>query len=169
MIELKINGDLAQYIDTEELQMRAEEEVKYAVRDWVSKALREDDIIKKDISKYILDKATNMPFELSGELKENLLHETKDVIQNYSDWDIKYALKLDEKLNEEFIKREDEFRGIISGVLEDYMKNYIIPEYVVNNIMIDIIKEKIIARQNELKLDEVVDNFIRCGLERLMY
>lgn len=169
MIELKIDGDLAQYVDTYALQERAESEVKYAVKDWVNKALQDHDTVKKDISKYILEKASNIPFDLSDELKDKLYDKMIVAVNGYSDWDIKYNLKLDDKVKDEYFANECDFQRILSQSVADTINNYVVPNYMMDDTIRSILKEKILARQDELKLDEIVDGFITSGLERLMY
>jgi len=169
MIELKIDADLAQYINTEELQRQAENDVKYAVKEWVQKSLKEDKIIKEDISKYILKEVNGFPFELSDELKTQLAQKIADVALNLSNWDIQYKLKIDDKIKDIYESRQAEFDNIIIEKVNEAFNKYELQPYIINEIMSDIIKEKILERKDELNLDEVVDRFISTGLERLMY
>jgi len=166
MIELKIKDDLASYIDTEELQRQAEYEIKNTIRETVSKMCKSDETIQKLIENIVNKKLSEIVF--STEVNELLEKKIIEVVENKDDWNISYAVGLEERLNKVYEDNEEDLIPILTDKVKSTINNFEVKEYEIHSAVSKIATDFIMKSSEGLDIKEKLEMFVQNGVERIM-
>jgi len=166
MIELKINGDLAQYIDTDELQRTAEYEVKNQIKEAVNKMIKSDETVKQIIKTIVEEKIATTVFDES--LTKIIQDRVFEVTKALSDWDIKYKADLDGKIVSITEKNKDNINKILEQKLDSTVDIYEVQKYEINSAVRDIATKYIMENTKAVNIKETLEMFVANGIDRIM-
>lgn len=166
MIKLEIDGDLARYIDTEELQKAAENEVRYAIKEQVSKWIRTDAKVQSEILRTVLSKVEDV--KLSDEISEILRVKLIETAKGLSNYDIEYHSGMRELLNRVLDEHDPEIEGMLNKRVEQAIGDFQVDKYQFSTAATEVIKEKILENADKLNLDKMIENLVSSGLAQLL-
>ena len=166
MIEIKIQDDLAQYIDTEKLQNQAEYEVINQIKNTITDMVKANENAQKMIEKISLKIINETKF--SDEVI--LLIQTRliESIKNMSDWDIQYQAKLAEFLSDLIKDKNKMIQSVLNDKIDETILNYQINKYDIFPGLNEIITKKIMEQTEFIDLKEKLNMFVKNGVERIM-
>lgn len=166
MIELKIQDDLASYIDTEELQRTAEYEVKNTIRNTVTRMAQSDETIQKIIESAISKKLSEVRF--SDDLEKLIEQKIINAIDAMNDWNIGYAIKMDNKISDMYQLNQDRYDTVITRKVSEYITGYEINKYQIDNVITNIATELIMNQSDGVDIKQKLEMFVKNGLESIM-
>jgi hypothetical protein len=166
MIEIKLDGDLAKYIDTDELQRSAESEVKYQIKESVNKIIKSDEKLDKIINKIIEDKITATGFDdsLVNIIKDKLT----ETVSKVDDWHIGYWSKLEDRVKAIADENARDINYILEAKLIEVVRSYSVSSYAVDSIARDIMMSFIMDNIEGINIKNHLENYITNNLERLL-
>lgn len=166
MIELKIDGDLARYIDTEELQRNAEYEVKSQIKNAVTQLLKSDEGVQKMLEGVVAKVIGET--DISGDVKQLIQDKVFSSVESMSNWDVRYSAKIDDVFKEVAAARDDEIHGVVNQKIDDMLSIYEVEKYAIDCGIKDIITEKIMSESENIDIKEKLTMFVRNGLDRTL-
>ncbi|MEI6296208.1 MAG: hypothetical protein WCO84_01000 [bacterium] len=98
MIKLELSGQVADYIDVEELKDSLADSIKYAIKNQVTLMVKDDKDFQETIRQEIIKTVCTIDF--SQEIKDLAKNKLVEVVNNLSGWDMRYHYGLDDKLKE---------------------------------------------------------------------
>lgn len=166
MIEIIIKDDLAQYIDTEELQRTAEYEVKAQIKYVVTQMIKSDDTVTKIVNGVITKVISET--EIGDDVRQLIKKRIFESVENMSNWDIQYNANIDGVVKEICKDNDDEIREIMLNKINAAVADYTVDSYVINNGITDIVAHRIMDQSENIDLKEKLNMFVKNGLERIM-
>jgi len=166
MIKLEIQDDLAQYIDTEELQRQAENEVKYTIKNTVTKMCQSDEVIKKIVENSV-DKVLK-EVEFSDEINSLIKDKILKSIENKSNWDISYSVGFDNKIKELYEEDKDNYNAYMVQMLRDKVMHYDIDNYFFNDIIKELLVNTVMNETDGIDLKEKLKMFVGNGIDKVL-
>lgn len=138
-MDIKIEGNLLDYIDEDELKNEIRSSIKYQI----SKILSDDAEVKKVIISSIVNEIKDITF--TKQLEDALKLKIQEIIEseyiNGDSFHIKYDAKIPEKVQEIFDNNRDSYLPILTNKMEEAVRNYEPDTYVIADITKDLLLE----------------------------
>lgn len=160
-------SDLLEYIDKEEIQETIKSQVEWTIKEQVKSILRDETVLKSAVVK-LLEKTIVEDLELGKKVKEALEERLFESVKTLSDWDFTHYSGLKEKITEITNREESQIKCLLTKRILDSINNVEITNWDIRNIILEIVKNSILNKEDKLNTKETLEAFIEINLDRVV-